>query len=222
MNRSGRLSSLLSLLSLLSLALPGCKGNSPSPGATASATASAAASFHWPVPEGWKQETIPFPLEFAPDLAYRGVEELRFAPDFFEPDAPTYFSYAFVWWLEGRTELDAPRLERDLARYFAGLCGAVGEGKFTFDPGRFKAKLEPGTEPAALPIPGARSLQGTLDAYDPFKKGNGREISLNLRLAIGGCPDAGRQVVLVTASPKPRGDAIWKALGEREASFRCP
>lgn len=46
------------------------------------------------------------------------------------------FSYAFAWWLEGRPELDAPRLERDLARYFAGLCGAVGEGKFTFAPGQ--------------------------------------------------------------------------------------
>lgn len=113
MTGSGRLSSLLSLLSLLSLSLPGCKGNGPSPGASPSS------SFHWPVPEGWKQETIPFPL-------------------------------------------------------------------------------------------------------DPFKKGNGREISLNLRVAIGDCPEAGRQAVLVTASPRPRGDAIWKALAEREASFRCP
>src|SRR5262245_33462421 len=36
------------------------------------------ASFQWPIPEGWQHETIPFPLEFAPDLPYQGVEELRF------------------------------------------------------------------------------------------------------------------------------------------------
>jgi hypothetical protein len=227
---------LLLPLLLLELALPACGSNSAplapqasaaSAGATSapqpssSASASAGASFQWPVPEGWKPETIPFPLEFAPDLPYRGVEEIRFAPAFFEPSAPGYFSYAFIWWLEGRPELDRPRLERDLARYFAGLCDAVGGKKFSFDPKRFKAQLEPSAEPAAMALPGVRALRGTLDAYDPFKNGNGREISLNLDIAIGDCSD-GHRVLMVAASPKPRSDAIWKALAEREASFRCP
>ena len=29
------------------------------------------------MPAGWKSETIPFPIEFAPLLLHRGVEELR-------------------------------------------------------------------------------------------------------------------------------------------------
>ena len=30
-----------------------------------------------PAPEGWRSETIPFPLEFAPDLVYEGIEEIQ-------------------------------------------------------------------------------------------------------------------------------------------------
>jgi len=169
------------------------------------------------VPDGWRKETIPFPLDFAPDLPYRGLEEIRFAPEFFDPAAPAYFSYAFVWWLEGRPELDRSSLERDLARYFAGLCDAVGGKKFSFDPKRFKAMLSPGADRAA----GARSFQGTIDAYDPFEKGSGREITLNVELSTWDCAAAGRRVLLVKASPKPRSDTIWKDLADSEGAFQC-
>ena len=29
--------------------------------------------FHLPTPEGWRTETIPFPLGFAPELEYEGL-----------------------------------------------------------------------------------------------------------------------------------------------------
>jgi hypothetical protein len=173
--------------------------------------------FVWPAPAGWRTETIPFPLDFAPDLPYRGLEEIRFAPDFFDPGTPGYFSYAFVWWLEGRPDLGRKSLERDLARYFAGLCDAVGGRFFTFDPDRFKATLSAGTERA----PGERFYLGAIATYDPFQKGNGREIALNVEIVTRDCPTADRRVVLVKASPKPRSDVIWKDLADIEASFRC-
>jgi hypothetical protein len=79
----------------------------------------------WPTPAGWKSETIPFPLGFAPSLAHRGVEELRFAPGMFDPAAPGYWSYAFVWRVENAAELDAKQLGDDLTTYFRGLIAAV-------------------------------------------------------------------------------------------------
>jgi len=84
----------------------------------------ASTSFSWPMPEGWQHETIPFPLEFAPDLPYRGVEELRFAPGIFKPDQAGYWSYAFVWWLDGKPALGAAELNASLERYFAGRASA--------------------------------------------------------------------------------------------------
>ena len=83
----------------------------------------------WPVPDGWKSETIPFPLGFAPSLAHRGVEELRFAPKFFEPDAPGYWTYAFTWRTDDAAQLAPDALAAELTTYFKGLAAAVDEGK---------------------------------------------------------------------------------------------
>src|SRR5262245_48641243 len=88
----------------------------------------------WPVPEGWKSETIPFPLDFAPSLAHRGVEELRFPPGFLKAGAPNRWSYAFEWNLQDSADLDADTLGRELVEYFRGLLVNVDGDKKRFDP----------------------------------------------------------------------------------------
>jgi hypothetical protein len=81
----------------------------------------------WPVPAGFKSETIPFPLAFAPTVARDGAEELRFAPGFFDPAAPGYWSYAFVWRTRDAAAMDAPALGAALTAYFRGLIAAVDD-----------------------------------------------------------------------------------------------
>jgi len=81
----------------------------------------------WPVPDGWKHELIPFPLGFAPSLTYTGVEEIRFAPGFFKPDARGYWAYTFVWRLEGYPAFEAANIGADLTTYFRGLVDAVDD-----------------------------------------------------------------------------------------------
>jgi hypothetical protein len=89
----------------------------------------AAATQPWSVPDGFRGETIPFPLEFAPGLAHKGVEELRFAPGFFDPSAPGYWSYTFVWRTEDPATLDAAAMGTELTAYFRGLIDAVDSTK---------------------------------------------------------------------------------------------
>ena len=158
------------------------------------------ASFVWPTPEHWKHETIPFPLEFAPDLPYRGTEELRFAPGFFDPNAPGYFSYAFVWWIESGPRLERATVEAHLKEYFVGLTKAVAKDKFEPDLSRIEAHLEANVEPG---------LVGTLRS----------EILLNVRAKTGACGD--RHFLVVKASPKPMRDPMWASLNEVAASFQC-
>jgi hypothetical protein len=100
---------------------PSIASGPPSP-ATAPATTAA-----WRIPTGWKGETIPFPLEFAPSVAHRGAEELRFPPGFLEPGAPGYWSYAFAWRTEDDADLDGAALAAELTAYFKGLIAAVDE-----------------------------------------------------------------------------------------------
>jgi hypothetical protein len=100
------------------------------------------ASFVWPVAEGWRKETIPFPLEFAPDLALSGVEEIRFAPGMFKPGEDGYWSYAFVWWLDGRPAL-----------------------------ARFKASFHALPPPPKKLGHAVQAFAGTVDSYDAFATG---------------------------------------------------
>ncbi len=87
----------------------------------------------WPQPTGFHSETIRFPLEFAPGLAHTGVEELRFAPGFFDPATPGYWSYAFAWRTTDPAELDAAAIASELTTYFRGLAHAVDDKLATVD-----------------------------------------------------------------------------------------
>ena len=122
----------------------------------------------WPMPSGSRLEVIPFPLDFAPDLSYRGDEVIHFAPHFFDASAPTYFSYAFAWVLSGQPSLDVRELEHGLTRYFAGLCNAVGEGKRAFDESHFRAALvplSPSASSSANPVSGSWKSGNSTSAH---------------------------------------------------------
>jgi len=80
--------------------------------------------------DGFRGETIPFPLDFAPGIAHKGVEELRFAPGFFEPAQPGYWSYTFVWRTEDPAAMDAAAVGGELTAYFRGLIEAVDQATF--------------------------------------------------------------------------------------------
>ena len=98
-----------------------CAASTPSPAADPTSRLASP----WGTPPGFRGETIPFPLDFAPQLAHKGVEELRFSPGFFDPAMPGYWSYAFVWRTEDPAEMDAAALGAELVTYFRGLIHAV-------------------------------------------------------------------------------------------------
>jgi len=119
----------------------------------------------WPPLEGWKTETIPFPLDFAPQLAYKtGHEELRFSPFFGKSDRPLFFTYAFLWVLPDTAELTREGLEHDLTLYFDGLMKAVAKDKGQ-DVGGVTTKV---TVVDAPPGPDLFKWTATVDCFDAF------------------------------------------------------
>jgi len=103
------------------------------------AACSSTAATTWQVPDGWKHELIPFPLEFAPALGHTGVEELRFPPGFLQAGAPNQWSYVFAWRLHDPAAMNAGALGDALAIYFRGLLGAVDGDKHRLDPAKITA-----------------------------------------------------------------------------------
>lgn len=116
-----------SLLAIVVLVACGSSESARSPATSKPTSSEPAKPAAWRVPDGWKSETIPFPLEFAPSIAHRGAEELRFPPGFLEPGQPGYWSYAFTWRTEDAADLDASALATELSAYFKGLIAVVDQ-----------------------------------------------------------------------------------------------
>ena len=137
------------------------EGSAGSVGSAGSAAPPKTKLAGWDLPAGWRSEVIPFPLEFAPALAHRGYEELRFPPGFFDPASNEYWSYVFVWRTDDNAQLDALALGAELTTYFRGLIAAVD------DKGRITARdqIVIRAEPAQ-PI-GRMKLSGHV--FDAFK-----------------------------------------------------
>ncbi len=175
--------------------------------------------FIWPIHAGWKSETIPFPLDFAPELKHTGVEELRFMPGFFKPEAPDFWSYAFVWWLEDQPSIENAALGLELEQYFHGLCTAVGaEKNQACERSTFKAL--PNFKLVHPHPPQATRLLGAIKIIDPFI--TGKPITLQLQFRPYECVVYKRHSILFAFSPKPVGDPVWKELNDELDAFHCP
>jgi hypothetical protein len=166
--------------------------------------------FGWPAPTGWKTETIPFPLEFAPALKYTGVEELRFSPGFGDAKSPLYFAYAFVWVVEADAVPSREQLERDLAAYFEGLMQAVAKSKKQDPPAKpARCTLAPMTGapvPAAAPLRLEPLHRGTIETFDSFFAR--RELSLECAIFAVRPDLAYRQAIYFEVAPKLSDPAV--------------
>ncbi|HLT53016.1 MAG TPA: hypothetical protein VKZ97_03975 [Flavobacteriaceae bacterium] len=77
----------------------------------------------------WTKEVFEFPIHFAPELNYKGIEEAYFPKGWSKLDSPDYWSYVFVWQVEGKIQVSEQRLEHDLQVYFDGLMQVVNKDK---------------------------------------------------------------------------------------------
>jgi hypothetical protein len=71
--------------------------------------------------KGWDVERFLIPISFAPSIPYKGVEDIRFTPGWAKKTTNEYWSYAFLWYLDGKVALDAKTIENNLKAYYTGL-----------------------------------------------------------------------------------------------------
>ena len=197
---------------LLALLGGACSGEAQPP--TQPDAAAPAPSLSWPVPAGWKHETFPLPPDFAPELPFRGTEDLRFMPGWSSPTAPDFWSYDFVWLLDERPQFDATSLAAALTAYFRGLSTAVGGAKYQFDASRYRADL------TAVPDSAPPRIAGQVFTYDAFQTGLPQV--LNVEAELRSCPGIGKFAVVVALSPKDATDPVWTELRATAAALVCP
>ena len=75
--------------------------------------------------KGWGIERFLIPIEFAPSIPYKGVEDIRFTPGWAKKITNEYWSYAFLWYLDGKVALDAKTIENNLKPIIPALLKSI-------------------------------------------------------------------------------------------------
>ena len=160
----------------------------------------------------WRGERIELPPGFAPDLGWKGVEQIRFAPGMFTAGEEDFFSYVLVFLLSKEAKTDKPTLERELLTYYRGLSNAVmgGKGQSVETEG-FTIALEVIADAKNAPTSAkdVTAFTGTLNWVEPFA--TQKEQTLNLEIFVWKHGD--QPVVFSSVSPADPGqETPWKNL----------
>lgn len=72
----------------------------------------------------WGKEFFKFPIRFAQNINYEGIEEARFPPKGWrDVKNLNFWSYAFAWDVNLNRKITENELASDLEKYFDGLNG---------------------------------------------------------------------------------------------------
>lgn len=170
--------------------------------------------YNLPTPEGWGVEQFPFPIGFAPTISYKGVEDIRFSPGWAKGNSEEYWSYAFLWFLDGDVNVDSQILEMNIKDYYTGLIAANGSKIPTENLipvitsfkkiERYKDDLQ--------------TYSGTIQMTDYIRI---KPILLNCKVHLKKHNGKDNTFLFFELSPQPVSHAIWQKLDQLWTDFKC-
>jgi hypothetical protein len=167
-------------------------------------------------PEGWDVERFPMPIDFAPQIRYKGVEDIRFAPGWGDKNSSEYWSYCFLWWLKDNPAINPAGLQEDLQAYYSGLIGR------NIIPRKIpKDKLVPVVaviKKIKAMTADEDTYSGTINMLDYMAQ---QPILLNVVIHQRNCSDQNHLALFFEISPKPVTDVIWQKMNTIFAAFKC-
>ncbi|MBP7808038.1 MAG: hypothetical protein KA163_01980 [Bacteroidia bacterium] len=169
--------------------------------------------YDFPVPTGWGTEKIPFPISFAPEIPYKGIEEIRFVPGWSKATSDAYWSYTFLWYLDGKQKIDAKTLESHLKIYYEGLAAATKSVP--------REKL--------IPVVVKNKVEKTFSDYEACFEGtvymldymSQKPMTLNYKIRLTTCKGEDKTFVFFKLSPQLYTHEVWKSLDKACNDFKC-
>ena len=169
-----------------------------------------------PIPENWTIERFLIPISFAPQIFYKGVEDIRFTPGWANASSEEYWTYAFLWYLEGSPKIDATITAANLKAYYTGLIEINREG--------YKVPVE-----KLIPVKTSftetkpdkgdlKTFRGTIDMLDYMQQ---KPITLNCIAHLKFCREENKSVLFYQLSPKPLSHKNWERLNQLWIEFNC-
>jgi|GEM_PF-773726 len=153
------------------------------------------------VPQGWRIENTTYPPPWAKSLPWKGKIELRFPPGFFQPTSMYFWSYPILYQLQGNCITNDEELKRALLDYDTGLYG----GKYS------REQIDITVQ---KPKQGQRGRPNTLTfkGFDPFTTKKPLTTYLEIQRRYDEVADMTTILILRSARPIDKKDAVWKAL----------
>jgi hypothetical protein len=168
------------------------------------------------IPKGWDIERFLIPIEFAPQIPYKGVEDIRFTPGWGNVKSGEYWTYAFLWYLDDKQETNEKIIEDNLKAYYTGLIGR---------------NIEPRKIPAEKVVPvktefkkvktdtgDLKTFRGTIYMLDYMEQ---KPMTLNCIVHLKSCSGQNKTFIFNEISPKPYTNNIWQSLNQLWTDFRC-
>ncbi|MFL5809281.1 MAG: hypothetical protein ACJ749_07145 [Flavisolibacter sp.] len=167
------------------------------------------------IPKGWDVERFLIPIEFAPVINYKGVEDIRFTPGWGKKETNDYWSYAFLWYLDSTINFDSKTFESNLTAYYTGLIN------INVDKTKLTDKLVPvevSVKERSVEKDDAKTFEGTVSMSDFLTQ---KPIKLNLLIHVKYCEGPGKTLIFHELSPKPYSDKVWTGLDQLWTDFKC-
>ncbi len=159
-------------------------------------------------PTDWRLETMSVPPSFAPDVKFKGSEEIRFAPGMFDTGSNTYFTCALAIVANGVTEMGAAEIKDFLERYYRGLSTSRAQRKGTPpDPAAMQAVVNPVSGPDA-----GKRFTAQVVFFDSFS--DGRKVTLHVEAAVIPRPAKKQVCLILLVSPSAKESDVWPTLRE--------
>ena len=136
---------------------------------------------------------------------------MRFTPGWAKAVYEEYWTYAFLWWLDGNITTNADTIAAQLKAYYTGLVNANGDG--FMNPAvttNFSKATSMGNDLA--------TYTGTVKMTDYMQR---RPIRLNARVHVQACAGAGNTVLFFELSPQPFNHRNWPKLLQLWTDFSC-
>jgi hypothetical protein len=168
-------------------------------------------------PTNWRLEQYALPPEFAPNVKYHGLEELRFAPGWGNKGASDYFTLIYGLRFDDTKGVTPTEIKNYLQIYFRELCGktAKDRGLANIDTSAITASVE-----KKQTTDKGKVYNVSLHIFAVFT--DGAPITLNME--IKELDDRPHQKVYlhIIASPQPKTNPLWQEMYKEQREFVVP
>jgi hypothetical protein len=176
------------------------------------------APYHLSIPKDWTIERFLIPIVFAPEIPYKGVEDIRFTPGWGNVNTDDYWSYAFMWYLDGSPQINSATISANLKAYYTGLLKInTDSSKLAAIPQTLKT-VKTAFKATSTQKGEEATYIGTIEMMDYMQL---KRIILNSIVHVKFCPEEKKTIVFHELSPKPFSHNVWTGLNKLWLDFNC-